>query len=95
MKFVRARKLQFGFGALVLIMFAIGGASYRGLLVSASSERLVQHSHEVLEHLAYMTTALENIEACYQEYVLAGDDSFLPDVFCEFCGSRARGGDSA
>jgi PAS domain S-box-containing protein len=86
MKLTRAlaRKMQFGFTALVTVMLIVGALSYRSLVVSADSERRVQHIHEVLDHIANVRAALESIEAAQQEYGLAGDAAYRRSPFVSF-----------
>src|SRR3984893_7372852 len=71
------RKMQFGFGAVLTVLLVVGVVSYRNLLASAESERWVQHTHEVLEHLESLLSAMENIETGYGEFALSGEESFL------------------
>jgi hypothetical protein len=59
------RKTQFGFGAGLAVLLVVGIASYRSLLASAESKRWVQDTHEVLEHLESLLSAMENIETGY------------------------------
>jgi PAS domain S-box-containing protein len=71
------RKIQFGFVALLTILLVVGVVSYRSLLVSAESERWVQHTHDVLEHLEGLLSATEKIETGYIEFALSGEETFL------------------
>jgi hypothetical protein len=45
------RKTQVGFGAVLAVLLVVGIVSYRSLAASTETERWVQHTHEVLEHL--------------------------------------------
>src|ERR1700730_631351 len=71
------QKMQFAFGAIVAVLLVVGLVSYRCLLASAESERGVQHTHEVLEHLEILLSAMENIETRYRGFALSGEETFL------------------
>jgi PAS domain S-box-containing protein len=71
------RKIQFGFVALLTILLVVGVVSYRWLLASAESERWIQHTHDVLEHLEDLVSAMERIETGYIEFALSGEGTFL------------------
>jgi PAS domain S-box-containing protein len=70
-------KMQLGFGAVLAVLLVVGVVSYRSLLASAESERWVQHTHEVLEHLESLLSAMENIETVYVRFALSGEEAFL------------------
>jgi len=70
------RKIQFGFSAVLAVLLVVGIVSYRILLASADSERWVQHTHEVPEHLATLLSAIANIETGYRGFVLSGEEVF-------------------
>jgi hypothetical protein len=59
------RKTQFGFDAVLAVLLVVGIVSYRSLLASAESERWEQHTHEVLEHLESLLSAMENMKTGY------------------------------
>jgi PAS domain S-box-containing protein len=71
------RKMQFGFVAIMAILLVVGVVSYRWLLASAESERWIQHTHDVLEHLEGLLSAMERIETGYTEFSLSGEEMFL------------------
>jgi len=45
------RETKIGFAAVLSVLLAVGIVSFRSLAASAETERWVQHTHEVLEHL--------------------------------------------
>jgi PAS domain S-box-containing protein len=71
------QKMQLGFGAFLAVVLAVGLVSYRSLLASAESERWVQHTHEVLEHLESLLSAMEDTETRYHGFALSGEEAFL------------------
>ncbi|HEY2461770.1 MAG TPA: PAS domain S-box protein [Candidatus Acidoferrum sp.] len=75
--FSLVRKMQFGFGFALALLFLVGIISYRSLTASATSELWVTHTHQVIEHLQTLLAAMENIETDYRGYALTGDESFL------------------
>jgi diguanylate cyclase (GGDEF)-like protein len=72
-----ARTMQLAFAAVVTLLLIVGVVGYRSVVVSTESARWVQHSGEVLEHLATLRSAMENIETEYLDYALSGDDTYL------------------
>jgi PAS domain S-box-containing protein len=71
------RKMQFGFGAVLAVLLVVGIVSYRSLAASAESERWVQHTHEVLEHLEGALSEITDIETGYRGFALSGEETFL------------------
>ncbi len=71
------RKLQLAFGSAILALLLVGAMSYRGMLVSAESDRWVRHTHEVLENLQLSLSAMQDIESTDRGFVMTGNDQFL------------------
>jgi PAS domain S-box-containing protein len=71
------RKVQLAFGAAILTLLVVGAMSYRGTIVSGESDRLVRHTHEVLENLQDLLSATENMESGDRGFALTGNDSYL------------------
>jgi two-component system sensor histidine kinase/response regulator len=71
------RKTQFGFGAVFAVLLVVGVVSYRSLAASAETERWVQHTHEVLEHLETLILEITNVETRYREFPRGDEDVFL------------------
>jgi diguanylate cyclase (GGDEF)-like protein len=69
--------MRLAFAAVVALLLIVGVVGYRSVVVSTESARWVQHSGEVLEHLAMLRWAMESIETEYLDYALSGDDTFL------------------
>jgi CHASE3 domain sensor protein len=44
------------------VLLVVGIVSYRSLVASAETERWVQHTHEVLEHLETLVSEITNVE---------------------------------
>ena len=71
------RKTQSGFGAVLAVLLVVGIVSYRSLTASAETERWVQHTHEVLEHLETLISEITNVETGYWEFALSDEEAFL------------------
>src|ERR1035441_5927467 len=69
--------MQFGFGAVVVVLLIVGVVAYRSVIASTESARWAQHTNEVLEQLANLRLAMENTESGYRDFALSGDDAFL------------------
>jgi diguanylate cyclase (GGDEF)-like protein len=70
-------RVQAAFGAVVVVLLAVGIVAYRSVLASFESAQWAQHTNEVLEHLANLRLRVENIENGYRDFVLSGTDAFL------------------
>ena len=75
-----SRKVQLAVGSAILTLLVVGAISYRGMVVSSESDRLVRHTHEVLEKLQDSLSALRSIESSSRGFVLTGSDEYL-DLF--------------
>jgi PAS domain S-box-containing protein len=71
------RSIQFGFGAALAVLFVVGTVAYRSVVASNASTRWTLHTHEVLEHLAGLRSAMESTEGGYRDFALGGDAAFL------------------
>ncbi len=71
------RKVQLAFGSAILTLLVAGAISYHGMLVSSESDRWVRHTHEVLENLADLLSATQNVGSSYHGFVLTGNESYL------------------
>jgi PAS domain S-box-containing protein len=69
--------MQLTFGAAIVMLLAVGTISYRGMAVSAASDRWVRHSHEVIENLQALDGAMETVESTYRGFVITGDENSL------------------
>ena len=77
MKLPLIRTMQWGFGAVVAILFIVGVVTYRGIIASTTSARWAQHTSEILEHLANLRSAMEDVESGYRDFALSGDAAFI------------------
>ena len=57
--------------------FVVAAISYRSMIASTESDRWVRHTHEVLEKLQNLLSAMESIESSYRGFVLTGKESYL------------------
>jgi PAS domain S-box-containing protein len=80
------RKVQGAFASAILILLVVGAVSYRGIVVSNESDRLVRHTHEVLESLKDLVLAAETVKASAGGFVLTGREPFVET----YRASRAR-----
>jgi diguanylate cyclase (GGDEF)-like protein len=69
--------VQAAFGAVMVALLIVGIVAYRSVLASSESAKWVQHTNEVLEHLANLRLGMENIEGGYRDFGLSGADTFL------------------
>ncbi|HVS90113.1 MAG TPA: PAS domain S-box protein [Candidatus Acidoferrum sp.] len=76
-KSLLSRKVQLAFGSAILTLLVVGAVSYRGMVVSSESDRWVRHTHEVLEKLLDLLSAMQSIDSSYRGFVLTGKESYL------------------
>jgi PAS domain S-box-containing protein len=68
-------KVQLAFWSAISTLVLVGAVSYRGIVASSDSERWVSHTHEVLENLQDLVSAMVSAESSYRGFVLTGDES--------------------
>src|ERR1700733_6041906 len=76
-KSVLNRTVLLAFGSAILVLFVIGAISYRALAVSEKSDRWVRHTHEVLEKLQVMDSAVQTTESSYRQFALTGSKHYI------------------
>jgi CHASE3 domain sensor protein len=72
-----SRRLQLGFGVPILLLLVLTAVSYRSIVASAIGADSVRHTHEVIERLSDLRSAMQDIEVGYRGFVLVGDERFL------------------
>ena len=72
-----ARRLQLGFGVSIALLIALSVVSYRRVVATTTGAVSVRHSHQVIETLAGLLSATQDIEAGYRGFGLVGDERFL------------------
>jgi PAS domain S-box-containing protein len=71
------RTMQFCFGAALAVLVVVGAVAYSSVIGSNESSRWTQHTHDVLEHIAGLRSAMESVERGYRDSALSGDEAFL------------------
>jgi PAS domain S-box-containing protein len=71
------RKVQLALGAAILALLVVGAISYRAIAASTESDRMVRQTHEVLEDLQNLRSAMGSIESSYRGFALTGKESYL------------------
>jgi CHASE3 domain sensor protein len=69
--------MHIAFGCAILTLLAVGVVSYRALLAESERARWVRHTHEVLDNLKSLLSAIETMETNYQGFVLAGKAVYI------------------
>jgi signal transduction histidine kinase/DNA-binding response OmpR family regulator len=72
-----ARRLQLGFGIPIAMLVALSVVSYRRVVASATGDAAVRYSHQVIDKLAGLLAATQDIETGYRGFALVGDERFL------------------
>src|SRR5271165_3573162 len=72
-----SRSLYLAFGAAILVLFGLGATSYWAVVKSVESDRWVRHTHEVLENLQHLSSAMDSVESSCRAYVLTGEESYV------------------
>src|SRR5258708_12678297 len=71
-------KVQAAFGAVMAVLLVVGIVAYRSVLASFESAQWVEHTDEVLEHLANLRLRIANIQNAYRDFALTRTHPF-PD----------------
>ncbi|WP_077035559.1 methyl-accepting chemotaxis protein [Pelomonas sp. KK5] len=71
------KKLALGFGLSFLILLLVGVSSYQGVRTLTRTSYEVAHSHEVLNHIGDLLSALKDAETGQRGFVLTGADDYL------------------
>jgi methyl-accepting chemotaxis protein len=80
MKMLANWKVQLAFAAAFVTLFVVGALSYRTMVVSAESDRWVEHTQEVLENLRTLKFEMGAISANVRGYVLTGNEAYIAPV---------------
>jgi len=70
-------KVRLSCGSAIVTLLVVGAMSYRGTVVYRESDLWVRHTHEVLERLGNLLSAMQSIESGARGYVLTGKESYL------------------
>jgi diguanylate cyclase (GGDEF)-like protein/PAS domain S-box-containing protein len=73
---------------LVVTLLVLGAVSYRAMVLSRESDRSVRHTHEVLEHLQALLSAVENIESSNRTFAITGNQLAIEDYQAAVVRSR-------
>jgi CHASE3 domain sensor protein len=72
-----ARITHLGIGSAVAILLIVGASFYRSITVSREGDRRVAHTHEALENLEGLLSAMQDVDASCLTFVLMGDEQDL------------------
>ena len=59
------------------MLIALSVVSYRSVVASTTGAAWLRHTHQVIERLAGLLSATQDIEAGYRGFALVGDERFL------------------
>jgi PAS domain S-box-containing protein len=71
------RKVQLAFVSAIVALLVVGAVSYRAMVMSSESDRWLRHTHEVLEKLADLQSAVESMESSGRGFTLTGNESYI------------------
>src|ERR1700722_2565768 len=81
-------KVQLAFGAAILTLLVVGTISYRGLIESSESDRWVRHTHDVLESLEGLRSAVSGVESSSRGFALTGKESYVESCRASVAAAR-------
>ncbi len=70
-------KAQLGFGCAIVALLAVGATSYRARIIAVESDRWVRHTHEVIEALQDLRSAMKTAESGSRGFIITGKESYL------------------
>ncbi len=76
-KSLLSRNAQLAFGSAILALLVVVVISYRSIILSTESYQSVRHTHEVLENLQDLLSAMHSVESSYRGFALTGEEAFL------------------
>jgi methyl-accepting chemotaxis protein len=71
------RKIAVGFTLSLALLVVIGSVAYRSLGLLVETSHSVTHTHDVLESVAHVLSAMKDAETGQRGFVITGLDSFL------------------
>lgn len=77
MKFSVGTKIGFGFGLVLLILLVIGVVSYQSINRLLASNTWVEHTHEVIETLKDIHSALQDASVGQRGFIITGEEDYL------------------
>ena len=81
MRWSAERAIAAGFTVALVILVVVGVASYRNAMQLQEATAFEQHTHEILDDLREVTSAMKDVETSSRGYALTGDRSFLAPYF--------------
>ncbi len=77
MRMTVGKKLTAGFGLALLILVVIGTVSYRGTVKLIQTAYWTAHTHEVLEDIEHVVSALKDAETGQRGFLITGEERYL------------------
>jgi methyl-accepting chemotaxis protein len=71
------RKIAAGFAAVFAVLLVISGVSYRATNGLIETNRRVEHTYQVRDHLSRVNALLDEVETSGRGYVITGEEDFL------------------
>ncbi|HXX68963.1 MAG TPA: CHASE3 domain-containing protein [Polyangiaceae bacterium] len=70
-------KIALGFGLSLAILAVVGAVTYRTTDMLIENNRMVTHTHQVLETIAHVLSSLKDAETGQRGYLLTGEEGYL------------------
>jgi diguanylate cyclase (GGDEF)-like protein/PAS domain S-box-containing protein len=71
------RIVQFAFGSAIAVLLVVGALAYRNMVASNENAQWVRHTHEVLENLQDLRSAMQDIGGSVHGFMLTGQETYL------------------
>src|SRR5690242_8635556 len=71
------KRIAIGFGLSLTMLLVVGAVAYRETDSLLQNDRLVTHTHVVLEELAHLLSSLQDAETGQRGFLLTGRGEFL------------------
>jgi CHASE3 domain sensor protein len=71
------KKIALGFGLSVAVLVAVGGITYGTTDMLIQNDRMVSHTHQVIETVAHVVSLMKDAETGQRGYLLTGQDEYL------------------
>ena len=71
------RRIVVGFMLPLVLLLGIGAVAYRSISSLTSTNHLVTHTQQALEHIAEVLSLMKDTETGQRGYIITGDEAFL------------------
>jgi signal transduction histidine kinase/DNA-binding response OmpR family regulator len=80
MAWLLERQMKAGFALALAVLLMLGGVTYRSSQSFVRASRMVDHTNEVLQHVARLYVPVQSVHVAARDYGLTGQERYLAQV---------------